>query len=187
MMGAKSCAAEDSDRAKARLGTVATLPQSIRLYRPHSAPCRCTHCRCKGPQRAAILSRQAKVTDLQLPCVAVQQVAGLEVTVNHPVVMQVGYALQELLHQALDLRRTAMQRCAVFMQVCVRVWARVLRGEVFDCFWYDFHRGIWHVCGCSYRAPYIYLAVCATYTDRRGGALLSLPPAPTRPSSLISL
>ncbi len=58
-----------------------------------------------GPQGAAILAGQAKVTDLEVPLVVVQYVGGLEVPVDDPVVMQVLDTLQQLPHQGLDLRQ----------------------------------------------------------------------------------
>lgn len=57
-----------------------------------------------GPEGAAVLAGQAKVTDLQVPLVVVQDVAGLQVPVDDPVVVQVGHPGNELLHQALDLQ-----------------------------------------------------------------------------------
>lgn len=45
-----------------------------------------------GSEGAAILAGQPKVTDLQVPLVVVQDVGGLEIPVDDPVIMQVGHA-----------------------------------------------------------------------------------------------
>ena len=58
-----------------------------------------------GPQGAAILAGQAKVTDLEVPLVVVQDVGGLQVSVDDPIVMQILDTLQKLPHQCLDLQR----------------------------------------------------------------------------------
>jgi hypothetical protein len=42
---------------------------------------------------------------LELAAVVEQDVAGLEVAVQHPVLVQVRHALQQLQHQTLHLRR----------------------------------------------------------------------------------
>lgn len=79
---------------------------SKRTHPPPPCPCPTTlvtHHRCVGAEWVTILPCQSKVTDLELPTVAVQQVAGLEVSVNDPSVVQEGHTLQQLLHQALDL------------------------------------------------------------------------------------
>ena len=50
------------------------------------------------PERAAILTGQAKVTDLEVPLVVVQDVGGLQVSMDDPVVMQVAHTLYQLPH-----------------------------------------------------------------------------------------
>ena len=55
------------------------------------------------PEGAAILAGQPKVTDLEVPLVVVQDVGGLQVPVDDPIVMQVGNAGYQLPHQRLDL------------------------------------------------------------------------------------
>lgn len=57
-----------------------------------------------SPEGAAILAGQPKVTDLEVPLVIVQDVGGLQVSVDDPVVMQVADAGYQLPHQRLDLR-----------------------------------------------------------------------------------
>ena len=57
-----------------------------------------------GPQGAAILAGQPKVTNLEVPLVIVQDVGGLQVSVDDPVVVQVRHASYQLPHQCLDLR-----------------------------------------------------------------------------------
>ena len=57
-----------------------------------------------GPQGAAILAGQPKVTDLEVPLVVVQDVGGFQVSVNDPVVVQVGHTGNQLPHQCLDLQ-----------------------------------------------------------------------------------
>ncbi|RUP52479.1 hypothetical protein BC936DRAFT_141578 [Jimgerdemannia flammicorona] len=56
-----------------------------------------------GPQRAAVLPGQAKVGDLNLAAVVEQQVGGLEIAVDHPVVVQQGHGGKQLKHNGLDL------------------------------------------------------------------------------------
>ena len=56
-----------------------------------------------GPEGATILAGQPKVTDLEVPLVVVQDVGGLQVSVDDPIVMQVAHAGYELPHQRLDL------------------------------------------------------------------------------------
>ncbi len=57
-----------------------------------------------GAQGGPELAGEAKIADLELSAVAIEDVAGLEVSVQHPVVMQVGDARKQLAHQALHLR-----------------------------------------------------------------------------------
>jgi len=54
-------------------------------------------------QRGPILPRQSKIAYLELPLVAVQDVARLQVAVQHPVLVQVVHPTEQLLHQALHL------------------------------------------------------------------------------------
>ena len=58
-----------------------------------------------GAQRGPVLARQAEVADLELAAVAVQDVAGLQVAVQHPVLVQVVHPAEQLQHQALHLRQ----------------------------------------------------------------------------------
>ena len=59
-------------------------------------------------QRRSVLARQPEVADLELALVAVQDVAGLEVAVQDPVLVQVVHPAEQLLHQALYLRQQPM-------------------------------------------------------------------------------
>ena len=56
-----------------------------------------------GSERAAELACHAKVTDLQLPTVVVQDVGGFQIPMEDPVGVQVSYAFQQLIHQVLHL------------------------------------------------------------------------------------
>ena len=60
---------------------------------------------CVGFERVAILARQTKVADLEDALVVQQQIRGLEVAMEYPVVVQMTHAAQQLHHQALDLTR----------------------------------------------------------------------------------
>ena len=51
-----------------------------------------------GAQGGPELASKAEVADLELSTVAVEDVAGLEVAVQHPVVMQVSDARKQLAH-----------------------------------------------------------------------------------------
>lgn len=62
---------------------------------------------CVRLQGAAELASHAKVADFELATVIVQNIGRLEVTVQHPVVMQVVHPIQELIHEALDLHACA--------------------------------------------------------------------------------
>ena len=57
------------------------------------------------PQGAAVLPCQAEVTDFEVPLVVVQDVGGLQVSVDDPVVVQVAHACYQLPHQRLDLQQ----------------------------------------------------------------------------------
>ena len=56
------------------------------------------------PQRIRVLPGQAKVANLQLALVVDQHVAGLQVPVQNPVIVQVTHAAQQLQHETLHLR-----------------------------------------------------------------------------------
>lgn len=69
-----------------------------------------TDLRGEGPEWVAILSCQAHVTDLELALIAVQQIGGLEVSVQHPGVVKVRHTLKQLMHQTFHLQDTQMAK-----------------------------------------------------------------------------
>lgn len=83
-------------------------PSLSPCHPPHTPPP--AHHRCVGAEWVPVLPGQSKITDLELPAVAVQQVAGLQVPVNNPSVVQEGDTLQQLLHQTLDLTDAELLR-----------------------------------------------------------------------------
>lgn len=54
--------------------------------------------------RVAVVTCEAKVTDLDVAKVVVQNVGGLEVAVEDPVVVQVAHALEHLVHNPFHLQ-----------------------------------------------------------------------------------
>ena len=57
-----------------------------------------------GAEGGPKLACKPKIAHLELSPVAVQDVAGLQVSVQHPVLVEVVHASKQLLHQALHLR-----------------------------------------------------------------------------------
>ena len=51
------------------------------------------HIESVGSERTAILPCQTEVTNLQLPLVVIQDVGGLQVAMQHPVVVQILHSL----------------------------------------------------------------------------------------------
>ena len=75
------------------------------------------------PQGAAILPCQAEVTDFEVPLVVVQDVGGLQVSVDDPVVVQVAHACDQLPHQGLDLQQGGVLELVLgsVKQLCMAV------------------------------------------------------------------
>lgn len=149
-------------------------PSLSPCHPPHTPPPPAHH-RCVGAEWVPVLPGQSKITDLELPAVAVQQVAGLQVPVNNPSVVQEGDTLQQLLHQTLDLTDAELLRLqAAEWRVARRACAGGGRGR-------RGHKG----CGGSIkqqaRSAHAVCAVThkARYCDLQPGCM-----APCLPASL---
>lgn len=77
-----------------------------------------------GAQRGAILARKPKIADLELPLVAVQDVAGLQISVQDPVFVQVVHPLEQLQHQALHLQAVGHYVRLLLQILCVQLFCR---------------------------------------------------------------